>query len=114
MSRKTDASSAGGSGLRVFAGSYVGDNAATQAIVGVGFKPKYVVIYHGLITYTPAFKTDQDGTLAVFYDGGNGAWRWLTDMIRTLDADGFTVGDGTGFFNVLNVLGTTYSYTCIG
>ena len=60
------------------------------------------------------FKTDQDGLLADVFNNATTLWRYVTDMIISLDADGFTVGDGTGVANILNVLGATYTYICFG
>jgi len=56
-------------------------------------------------------KADVDGVFTEFFDVGVGH-NYLADMIISLDVDGFTVGDGTGYANVLNALGGIYVYTC--
>lgn len=82
-------------------GSYTGDGTISQAITGVGFRPRVVIIN----TNGPAdaggclcIKTDQHtGQMCVCMIAG-GAWgntnMALTDnRIISLDADGFTVDD---------------------
>ncbi|MCJ7560481.1 hypothetical protein MUO79_07665 [Candidatus Bathyarchaeota archaeon] len=100
-------------------GTYTGDGAATQAIVGVGFRPRFVQIYDHLnpndvFTSLP-WKTSSDATETWFIPviGANN-YRYENDQIISLDADGFTVGDGTPFLNELNVLGREYTYVCVG
>ena len=116
MSVKTLAKSVGVG--RFATGIYTGDGGVTQAIIGVGFQPIALIIYAQVFTVpTPAFKTDQDGLFAYVFDavlvGPN--WRWQTDFIISLDADGFTVGDGTPIaLNYLNVADRPYAYVCWG
>lgn len=99
-------------------GTYVGDGAATQAIVGVGFQPRFVLIYPQTNALagntTMGYKTSSDpADWGSFFSAGIvGSYR-LQDIIVSLDADGFTVGDGTGFANVLNVAATTFCYVCM-
>ena len=105
--------------MRLATGTYTGDGAATQAILGVGFQPQAVYIYPQVdVTVGPAFKTDQNaGGLAYLMDSPTGPdqWRWQTDEIISLDADGFTVGDGTPLArNDFNVLGRIYTYIAFG
>lgn len=94
-------------------GQYTGNGNPTQAIVGVGFRPKFVWVWgqDNVLEDHPAMKADVDGAFAEFFQSGVGH-RYLTDMIVSLDADGFTVGDGTGYGNVLNINGVTYAYNC--
>lgn len=103
-------------GALIATSTYVGDGAATQAIVGVGFRPKYVRILTDIVysaTARQAWKITQDGLNALFW---HPAWgnRYLADHLISLDADGFTVGDGTGANNYFNNLGVTYHYLCFG
>ena len=99
-------------------GVYTGDGAATQAIVGVGFRPRMVWICYQGEQVAPAdgismgFKTDQDGLFAAFYrTGGAGGCKYDNDTIISLDADGFTVGDSSAFFTkYFNTLGWDYTY----
>lgn len=97
------------SGARIAVGSYTGNAAATKAITGVGFQPKYVCVYSRDGTTTQAHeKTSGDTTYAkrvLAYD---------QDQIISLDSDGFTVGDGTGTVNYLNANTIVYSYIAIG
>jgi len=118
MSRKTDASSAGGGGAAFAVGTYVGNGVATQAVVGVGFQPKVVMIYS--LTAFPTVnmhgvKADADGVNAWFINFAAGQWAWGADQIVSLDVNGFTVGDGTPIVtNIFNVVGTDYMYVCWG
>jgi len=100
-------------GWQMVTGTYTGDGNATQAIAGVGFQPKLIFIIHRVPagTNTPSVKTDQDGLNAYSYDAVAPAWRYTTDEIISLDANGFTVGDGTVLGrNDLNVLAQDYDY----
>lgn len=100
---------------RIKVGTYTGNGAATQAITGVGFQPDILVIVaHNYVDNIAIWVTDKQ-----MPTGGSGklAKRTTTDgslvadMIRSLDADGFTVGDGTTIGdNELNVNNVDYSY----
>lgn len=94
-------------------GSYAGDGAATQAIAGVGFQPKTVYIYQ-IAGPSPSegYKTDQDGLNAHAYYQGGVDYCYSADLIISLDAGGFTVGDGGAVGNLLNLVGNTYNYLC--
>lgn len=103
--------------IRMVTGTYTGNGAATQAITGVGFQPKLVMIYQQVaVTEDVYIKTDQDGTRTKFYDGGGADWEWRDDMIISLDADGFTVGDGTGWPSGWspNIAAAVCTYICWG
>jgi len=97
-------------------GSYTGDAAATQAITGVGFQPTVLIVYlPNNSTYGNAYKTDQYGTKTHLPRGGGNNNVWEDDHIISLDADGFTVGDGTaGVGNILNINATDYYYIAWG
>lgn len=88
---------------RCFTGTYTGDGNATKALTGVGFKPKALRIF-SRTTSGDGWKTNQDGTYS--WGGDANGYNYLEDGIISLDADGFTVGDGTGwadnYFNTLN------------
>ncbi|MCJ7560480.1 hypothetical protein MUO79_07660 [Candidatus Bathyarchaeota archaeon] len=114
---KTRASSPAGGGKTAYA-TYTGDGAATQAIVGVGFRPRFVQILE---------RTNNDATVkfacAITEDGGNtllmqnfpSTTFYELDHVISFDADGFTVGDGTGGVgNQLNKAGIDYNYICFG
>lgn len=98
-------------GTEVATGSYTGDGNTTQAITGVGFQPKYVHILRNgqqpIETYADFIDLDvTDGMSIRLAQYSN------TDYIRSLDADGFTVGD-----NIIansNANTETYYYIAIG
>ena len=106
---------AGAALARIKTGTYTGNAAATKAITGVGFQPKAVQIYpqSQTVGYRWWWKTDQDGTYAAS-DTDSSNVKYLTDHIISLDADGFTIGDGTGDDNRLNANGVVYTYICWG
>ena len=94
-------------------GTYVGDGADNRPITGVGFQPIHVVI----CAKTPAdysdaylfatFKGMAHATTAGSYYGpfANGA-----DLIKSLDVDGFTIGNNA----YVNVPGYVFHYLAIG
>jgi hypothetical protein len=112
MSKRTDASSP--SAGKFATGTYIGNNAATQAIVGVGFQPKFLIIYRQdeVTINTPGWKTDTAGVSCKYCIDSN--FYWAVDDIISLDADGFTVGDNTPWANVFNDLGVNYTYVAFG
>lgn len=94
---------------RLATGTYTGDAATTKAITGAGFQPRYLQIWsqiNGDVNNIVAYKSNQDGTRA-FYNNA-----YQNDQIISLDADGFTVGDGTGAgaSNILNVSARVYTW----
>jgi len=119
MSSRTLAKSVGVG--RFVTGTYTGNGAATQAIVGVGFQPRFVLIYTQFQALRRAMKTDRDGLNTAMTEwavvSGSVEYHYETDQIISLDADGFTVGDGTGDANVWNLLnenGAVYTYVAFG
>ena len=93
-------------------GTYTGDGNATKAITGIGFEPSFVFIQDFVNNSNkPFWKIDDMGLNALLADA-NGTY--APDMIISLDADGFTVGDGTGVGNFMNINGVTYGYLAIG
>ena len=101
-------------GVCIATGSYTGDGNATQAMIGVGFLPRLLMVYSRdavLPNQIKGWKSDIDGLNAYFWWNGGDRWRWKPDYIISLNADGFTVGDGTGDIgNLYNILNVTYSY----
>jgi len=92
-------------------GTYTGDGAATLAITGIGFQPKFVIVYpqiEGTGGYYVAFKCEDDGTWTFISKTDPRAYQ--EDHIISLDSDGFTVGDGTGSVNYMNVGARVYAY----
>lgn len=114
---KTFASSAGSSS-KFTTGTYTGDGNATQAIAGLGFAPTIVMVI-ALVQDVNAsnFQTWKTMSMQTSVTPTNAIalYRALNtmntdDFIPSLDADGFTVGDGSTFTNVLNLNGKTYYY----
>jgi hypothetical protein len=99
---------AGTSAARIAVGPYVGNGAVSQAITGVGFKPMVVMIYPR-VAAVMAFHAD--GEVGTYFPAGTPVY--AGDHITCVD-DGFTVGDGTGDVNRLNVNARPYSYIAIG
>lgn len=93
---------------RMKIGTYTGDAAATKAITGVGFQPTFLIIYAQVAARAVGIKTSQD-TTAAFVLVSAAASLYNDDQIISLDADGFTVGDGTLTANHMN-LAQAYVY----
>lgn len=90
-------------------GKYTGDGTATQSI-NVGFPPRFVLVYPQVgVATAPYLKTDQDGANTYGTNNFGGP-----DHIISLDASGFTVGDGTGSSNTLNINARVYTYIAYG
>jgi hypothetical protein len=91
--------------VKMAVGSYTGNGGATQAITGLGFQPTFMWILDtgGGI---PIWKTSLDGVNAGITNGQYGA-----DLIISLNADGFTVGDNTiGYATNPNINTRAYRY----
>lgn len=90
---------------RIATGQYTGDGAASQSIVGIGFQPKYLMFYRrqAAAVYIYA-KTDQEGVESFVVNWAIGVME--NNIIISLDADGFTVGNWRG----ANDLGVTFSF----
>ncbi len=105
----------GVSAARVATGAYTGNGGATKAITGLGFQPKFVLIYpKASATVYAGWKSDQDSTYAFLQADSNSRDQYATDHIISLDSDGFTVGDGTGLFNHLNANAVNYAFCAWG
>jgi hypothetical protein len=100
--------------IRMKTGKYTGDAAATKAVTGVGFTPKFLMIYQQVDSKNFTFKTDQDTTKAVVDQGNSSSLRYVADQIISFDTDGFTVGDGTGSANYCNLNAVSYGYIALG
>ncbi len=88
-------------------GTYAGDGAATQGITGVGFQPTLVLLWkQGGTEGSPVIKTSSDPGL---YSKRFSAGGWAENQIRSLDADGFTVGT----HDTVNESAKTYTYVAI-
>jgi hypothetical protein len=98
--------------IRFYVGTYTGDAAATKAITGVGFKPTILLIYEQVTNKYIGLKTSKETTKALIIIG-NAANVYADDLIISLDADGFTIGDGTGSANYMNEA-QAYVYVAFG
>jgi hypothetical protein len=100
-------------GAQLKVGSYTGNGAATKAITGVGFQPKAVMIFQQIDSASfaqPYFKTNQDGLNAYTFDDVGSVNAWQADIIISLDADGFTVGQSWE----INTNLQSYAYVALG
>lgn len=99
---------------RIATGVYSGDGSRSQAITGIGFQPKYVIIVPHQTTTHVNYKNDQMGGNAVYeYVSGATCMVYEADHIDSLDSDGFTVDDIALDLDP-NTNGRTYSYVAIG
>lgn len=106
---------------QIATGTYTGNGAATQAITGLGFTPRKVIIYRqaasGGTVGSVMSKNDRDsGTNAITYVARNSGLDtqyavYTNDGIRSLDSDGFTVGDTSDqTTNQSNANAVTYAF----
>lgn len=109
-------------GAQIATGTYTGNGSTSQAITGVGFQPKFLLIIRGSGS-TPlsldgdvAFAIDaqlsEDGR-SVIWNSSQSRFDRDTDAITALGADGFTVDDD-GADRSPNANGYTYTYVAIG
>lgn len=82
-----------GARTQMAAGNYTGSGTAIRVITGLGFRPEVVMIFPRGSSYHSFWKTSGDGLMAGSFIGG---LAYQADIIISLDADGFTVGDATG------------------
>lgn len=101
----------GGGSSNMVTGTYTGDGTVSQAITGVGFKPKTLMVFADVgdasacypFLTSDTFSTSQAGC---FYTATGGCY---TNRIDSLDADGFTVDD-EGANSPPNTFGALYNY----
>ncbi len=96
-------------GFKLATGTYTGDGNATKAITGVGFQPTLMMAWRAVTGASAGFKTNQDAAYTT-----NTSSQYFNDNIISLNADGFTVGDGTGGGDNMNIVGQVYNYACLG
>lgn len=111
------------SGLcRIKTGTYTGDGTTSQAITGVGFAPKFVMIWHAVtagnnsIVFTTTdtiVDNDASGLAHLIASSGAGSNTMEANRIISLDSDGFTVDD-SGTDSAPNANGASYEYMCLG
>ena len=105
---------------KIATGTYTGDGATSQAITGVGFRPKYVMIVArattagsiGLYETTDTIIDDHASGMTFYHSSTTQHWL-ETDRIISLDADGFTVDDA-GADADPNKSGQVYNYLAMG
>lgn len=93
--------------MKVFTGSYTGNGTDNHAITGVGFLPDLVLIKGGAVNRQSHFKITQHGTnesIAIRSDASS-----VTDAIKTLDSDGFTLGVSSN----VNTSAETFYYLAV-
>lgn len=103
-------------------GTYTGDGSTSLAITGVGFRPKFLLIWdvaadggtinNVLMTSDTYMALDAQG-LAAFIIGGTSNFNVNDNRVLSLDADGFTVSDD-GVDGDPNASGNTYHYVAFG
>jgi hypothetical protein len=87
--------------------TYIGDGNPTLSITGVGYQPDFVMIQSAGNSGVPSFRTSLMGPDEALSFNAAAAG---TEYIKSLDADGFTVGTD----NATNATGNTYIYTAFG
>lgn len=103
---------------RIATGQYTGDGTLANAITGVGFTPKFVMIVeHGVAEGAAAeYFWASDAMAAntcVHVTAAGAPLSRVNTRIISLDVDGFTVSDAGGNFNP-NTLDFVYDYICFG
>ena len=87
--------------------SYVGDDAATQAITGVGFQPEFILIAPANTDLSCHLKFAGMGAYTTSLGGDNS---YSVNRIVSFDEDGFTVSKTAGTLNSSTV---TYHYIAL-
>ncbi|WP_422024630.1 hypothetical protein [Pyruvatibacter mobilis] len=107
-------------GLRLKTGGYAGDGTTSNAITGVGFQPKVLVIWESQAdggnpqfgwTSDTYMANDPQGLMVVVSNAGNTFSE--DNRVLSLDSNGFTVSD-EGADKYPNTNGTSYQYIAIG
>ena len=120
---------AAASGASIASGTYGGNGQATQAITGLSFSPVLVMIskrcnaascnevmaiaWKEAIENAGGSGTDRSGTWWAGYNSSV-VPHWADDGVRSVDSNGFTVGDSSENYLTLNGSGNTYTYVAIG
>ena len=101
-------------------GTYTGDTGTTQAVTGVGFEPIYLKIWEApasgngsnMAETTDSYVDNDADGLAQYTNHDATENKAQNDIIRSLDADGFTVGDQGGLQG-FNSNGIIYEYMAL-
>jgi len=114
-------------GAQIATGEYTGNGAASQPIDGIGFQPKYLRINRkyttdqtaaeskgALLWTSTSINNDNAAGMAITgNDASQDVWTYTVDCIRSLDSDGFTVGDA-GTSDHPNAASVEYNFMAIG
>lgn len=102
---------------KIDTGTYTGDGTTSQAITGLGFQPKWVIVYRNTSSNVQVHHyevTDQEPTgLSLMHINTGGHRVGVPNTLISLDSDGFTVDDG-GSNSEPNTDGITYTYFALG
>jgi len=102
---------------RIATGQYTGDGAISLGIVGIGFRPRMVIIWpYGVAAIwntTWQLKSDTMAAALCFEQGAGANTAALNNRIISLDADGFTVDDAAVDAHP-NTLNQVYDYVVWG
>lgn len=106
---------------KIATGVYTGDGTASNSITGVGFQPTYLKIWQrvttdgntaAIVETTDTIVDDHTSGGAIVH-AGSGGHTFETNMIISLDSDGFTVDDA-GADAFPNKADAIYNYKCEG
>ena len=103
-------------GVRMKTGQYTGDGTISQPITGIGFKPRFVLVWpHYTIETLDAtsviYRSDNEtGDLSIYVVNIPDT---LSNRLISLDADGFTVDDNDADTHP-NKSGQEYNYIVFG
>jgi len=91
---------------------FTGDGGATKAITGIGFLPKLVMIFAQADNQfrNVYWKSEEDSTFALINEFNTVKTLYKEDVIISLDADGFTIGDSEN----MNSNAIVHTCICIG
>jgi hypothetical protein len=98
-------------GIRVASGSYTGNNTDSRAITGVGFQPDVVIV-----------KSDDNAGVAEIRTSTmagdltkpmTGATALTSNLIQSLDSNGFTIGGAAASANPVNKNGSTFHWVAM-
>jgi len=108
--------------LKIFTGTYTGDGTTSKAITGVGFQPKFLIIYKDatdgnlatvISTTDTLVDNDAQGLAHVITPNASSTNTMEDNKILSLDSDGFTVSDNSADEDP-NANGVSYEYMCLG
>jgi len=109
---------------QIATGTYSGDGSTSQAITGVGFTVKWLMVAFrnaseaagasvGWLITTDTIMDDNASGMALRWSGDTESYQYRIDAIIALGTDGFTVDDD-GSDRHPNKDGSTYNYTALG